>query len=53
MFGFESVSEAWLVVDEDNMGARRLYERMGWTEVHRLTSMRRAGRPQRTPSSES
>jgi RimJ/RimL family protein N-acetyltransferase len=47
MFGFESVSEAWLVVDEDNAGARRLYERLGWTEVHRLTSMRRAGRPQR------
>jgi len=53
MFGFESVSAAWLVVDEDNVGARRLYERLGWTEVHRLTSMRRAGRPLTTPSSES
>ena len=45
MFGFDSVSETWLVVDEDNAGARRLYERLGWTEVHRLTSMRRSGRP--------
>ena len=45
MFGFESVSETWLVVDEDNLGAQKLYERMGWTEVHRLTSMRRSGRP--------
>ena len=44
MFGFESVSETWLVVDEDNAGARRLYDRLGWTEVHRLTSMRRLGR---------
>jgi ribosomal protein S18 acetylase RimI-like enzyme len=45
MFGFESVSETWLVVDEDNVGAQRLYERLGWTEVHRMTSMRRKGRP--------
>ena len=45
MFGFESVSETWLVVDEDNAGAQRLYERLGWAEVHRLTSMRRSGRP--------
>jgi ribosomal protein S18 acetylase RimI-like enzyme len=45
LFGFESVSETWLVVDEDNAGARRLYDRLGWTEVHRLTSMRRSGRP--------
>ena len=51
MFGFESVSEAWLVVDEDNVDARGLYERLGWTEVHRLTSMRRAGRPRTTLSS--
>jgi ribosomal protein S18 acetylase RimI-like enzyme len=51
VFGFESVSETWLVVDEDNAGARRLYERLGWTEVHRLTSMRRAGRPERSPDS--
>jgi len=43
MFDFESVSETWLVVDEDNAGARRLYDRLGWTEVHRLTSMRRSG----------
>jgi ribosomal protein S18 acetylase RimI-like enzyme len=49
MFGFESVSETWLVVDEDNAGARRLYDRLGWTEVHRLTSMRRSGRAQRWP----
>jgi len=48
MFGFESVSEAWLVVDENNLGARELYKRLGWTEVHRLTSMRRAGRPPTT-----
>jgi len=47
MFGFESVTETWLVVDEDNAGARRLYDRLGWTEVHRLTSMRRSGRPDR------
>jgi ribosomal protein S18 acetylase RimI-like enzyme len=46
LFGFESVSEVWLVVDEDNAGARRLYERLGWTEVHRLTSMRRSGVPE-------
>jgi ribosomal protein S18 acetylase RimI-like enzyme len=46
-FGFESVRETWLVVDEDNVGARRLYDRLGWTEVHRLTSMRRTGRPDR------
>jgi ribosomal protein S18 acetylase RimI-like enzyme len=46
MFGFESVSETWLVVDEGNTDARRLYERLGWAEVHRLTSMRRAGRPE-------
>lgn len=45
MFGFESVSETWLVVDEDNTGAQKIYERLGWTEVHRLTSMRRSGRP--------
>ena len=43
MFGFKSVAETWLVVDEDNAGARRLYDRMGWTEVHRLTSIRRSG----------
>jgi RimJ/RimL family protein N-acetyltransferase len=53
MFAFESVSEAWLVVDEDNADARRLYERLGWTEVHRLTSLRRVGRPPTTISSES
>lgn len=47
MFGFESVSETWLVVDEDNTGAQKIYERLGWTEVHRLTSMRRSGRPDR------
>ena len=47
MFGFESVSETWLVVDEDNTGAQKIYERLGWTEVHRLTSMRRSGRPNR------
>jgi ribosomal protein S18 acetylase RimI-like enzyme len=46
LFGFESVSETWLVVDEDNVDARRLYERLGWTEVHRLTSVRRSGRPE-------
>ncbi len=47
MFGFLSVSETWLVVDEDNRGAQKLYEHLGWTEVHRLTSMRRSGRPGR------
>ncbi len=47
MFGFPSVSETWLVVDEDNAGARGLYERLGWTEVHLLTSMRCSGRPHR------
>ena len=45
MFAFESVSQTWLVVDEDNLGAQKLYKRLGWTEVHRLTSMRRSGRP--------
>jgi ribosomal protein S18 acetylase RimI-like enzyme len=45
MFGFASVSETWLVVDEDNLGAQKLYERLGWTEVHRMSSMRRKGRP--------
>ncbi|CAN5680777.1 GNAT family N-acetyltransferase [soil metagenome] len=49
MFGFESVSEAWLVVDEDNTGAQKIYERLGWVEVHRLTSMRRSGRPTGRP----
>lgn len=49
MFGFASVSETWLVVDEDNAGARRVYDRLGWTEAHRLTSMRRSGRARRRP----
>ena len=45
MFGFDSVSETWLVVDEDNAGAQHLYRSLGWTEVHRFTSLRRSGRP--------
>ncbi|MDQ3771736.1 MAG: GNAT family N-acetyltransferase, partial [Actinomycetota bacterium] len=45
MFGFDSVSETWLVVDEDNPGAQHLYRSLGWTEVHRFTSLRRSGRP--------
>ena len=49
MFGFSSVSETWLVVDEDNLGAQKLYWRLGWTEVHRMTSMRLAGRPSSIP----
>ena len=47
VFGFESVSATWLVVDENNTGAQKIYERLGWTVVHRLTSMRRSGRPDR------
>jgi ribosomal protein S18 acetylase RimI-like enzyme len=53
MFGFASVSETWLVVDEDNLGAQKLYERLGWTEVHRMTSMRRKGRPSMMPRARS
>ncbi|MGH2752418.1 MAG: GNAT family N-acetyltransferase [Actinomycetota bacterium] len=49
MFGFESVAETWLTVDEDNAGAQRLYRSLGWTEAGRLTSMRRRGRPRSKP----
>lgn len=45
MLSFENVTEAWLVVDEDNATAQRLYDRLGWTFVHRMTSMRRKGKP--------
>jgi ribosomal protein S18 acetylase RimI-like enzyme len=50
MFGFDSVSETWLVVDEDNLGAQKLYEHLGWTQVHRMTSMRLSGRPSTIPA---
>jgi ribosomal protein S18 acetylase RimI-like enzyme len=53
MFGFASVAETWLVVDEENRGAQKLYERLRWTEVHRLTSMRRKGRPSLMPRARS
>jgi ribosomal protein S18 acetylase RimI-like enzyme len=45
MLSFDNVTEAWLVVDEDNATAQRLYDRLGWTSVHRMTSMRRRGKP--------
>ena len=45
MLSFDNVTEAWLTVDEDNAAAQRLYERLGWSFVRRLTSMRRCGKP--------
>jgi RimJ/RimL family protein N-acetyltransferase len=45
MLSFDNVSEAWLTVDEDNAAAQRLYDRLGWSFVHRMTSMRRRGKP--------
>jgi len=45
MMSFDNVTQAWLTVDEDNAAAQRLYDRLGWSHVHRLTSMRRRGKP--------
>ncbi|MGH2826674.1 MAG: GNAT family N-acetyltransferase [Actinomycetota bacterium] len=45
MLSFDNVSQAWLTVDEDNAVAQRLYHRLGWSFVRRLTSMRRRGKP--------
>ncbi|MGH2700736.1 MAG: GNAT family N-acetyltransferase [Actinomycetota bacterium] len=46
VLSFDNVKQAWLTVDEDNHVARRLYDRLGWSLVHRLTSMRRRGKPE-------
>ena len=50
MLSFNNVTKAWLVVDEDNTTAQRLYDRLGWSFVHRMTSMRRRGKPAIKPS---
>ncbi|MGH2736963.1 MAG: GNAT family N-acetyltransferase, partial [Actinomycetota bacterium] len=36
MLSYEGIDEVWLSVDENNLGAQRLYERLGW-DVIRLT----------------
>lgn len=43
MFSFEHMTETWLVVDDDNIPARRLYEGLGWKPVHSMRSLRRGG----------
>ena len=50
MLSFDNVTKTWLVVDEDNITAQRLYDRLGWSIVHRMTSMRRRGKPAVRPS---
>ncbi len=40
MFSFDNVKETWLTVDDHNRAARRLYQRLGWAEVHHMRAMR-------------
>lgn len=45
MLSYEGIDEVWLSVDENNLGAQRLYERLGWDVVTLTQAFRLQSQP--------